>query len=443
MSRNLPAILVALIAVTFARTGFAQGSAPIDNGWAAYSETLRAEIRAILTFPEEKTDLAPEVHRSIPCDGYVIDCVTFASEPGSRVTALLYLPATRQGRVPGIVVGCGHGGSKSSPAYQYTGQLYAKMGFACLILDTIGEEERNAEGKTGTRAHDMYEFKTRQERRAFTRDKLRRMVLGKVIWDLERGIDYLQSRTEVDSERIGVTGSSMGGATTSCLAVVDTRVRAAVISGWSMTAQGVAQGKDCSRMPYEAFSQMMSFDEMTALLAPHAATLFINGECDSIIDTVEGGKGVVRRIRASIAGARRILDDAGMEGVIEAEFVPGACHRPYMLTASAVAWMQRYLMAPEERVSIPEKTVRFGDWAEVYGQHMEKLYDTEARQRGAVCVDIGAVCRSPRELACFPERENPPPEYTWQGWVDAMVAASELADSPPPAVFGLTRATPD
>jgi hypothetical protein len=294
----------------------------------------------------------------------------------------------------------------------------------------------------GTRAHDLYQFKTRDARRAFTRDKLQRMVLGKVIWDLERGIDYLQTRPEVDPGRIGLTGNSMGGATTSCLATVDPRVRAAVVSGWSMTTLGVREGKDCSRMPYEAFSQVMSFDEMTALLAPHAATLFINGDRDSIIDQAEGGRGVVRRIRACIAGARQILSDAGIDGVIEAEFVPEGCHRPYMLTRPAVAWMQEHLMTPEQRSPIPEGIVKYGDWVEAHGQHIEKLYDTEARKRGTRCVDIGAVLRSPSELACFPERKHPTPEYTWQGWVEAMVAKGEASDAPPPSVFGLTRAVP-
>ena len=77
------------------------------------------------------------------------------------------------------------------------------------------------------------------------------------------------------------------------------------------------------------------------------------------------------------------------------------------------------------------------------GQRIEKLYDTEARKRGAVCVDIGAVYRDPQELACFPG-QAPTPEYTWKGWGAAMSAASAAApDTPPPAVFGLLRAVPE
>jgi Acetyl xylan esterase (AXE1) len=393
----------------------------MENNWGAHATELRERIAAILQFPDEKVDLAAQTHRTVPGDGYRIECVTFATEPGSRVTASLYLPADAKGPVPGIVAACGHGGSKSALAYQYAGQLYARLGFAYLVLDTIGEEERHVDGKMGTRAHDMYHFKTSEERRAFTRDKLKRLVIGKMVWDLLRGLDYLQTRPEVDPDRLGILGNSMGGTTSSCAAVVDQRIKAAVVSGWSMTTQGVLEGKDCSRMPYEAFSAVMSFSEMHALLAPHAATLFINGDSDSIIDVAEGGKGVVRRIRACIAGAEQILHDAGIEGTIECHFVAGGCHRPYFLTHPSVAWLQQHLMAPQERRPVSEAVVSFSEWVESQGQEIESLYNTEARVRGTRAVDIGAVYRDPKALACFPERDKPTPEYTFQGWVEACV----------------------
>ncbi len=50
------------------------------------------------------------------------------------------------------------------------------------------------------------------------------------IWDGMRGIDYLQSRPEVDPRRIGCTGNSGGGTQTSYLMALDDRIRAAAPS---------------------------------------------------------------------------------------------------------------------------------------------------------------------------------------------------------------------
>ena len=396
----------------------------IGTNWAERSKQLRERIAEILTFPDERVPLAAETHRRLDGDGYTVESVTYASEPGSRVTALLYLPAPLDGgKIPGIVAACGHGGSKSALAYQYAGQLYAKLGFACLVVDTIGEEERHVDGGMGTRAHDLYRFKSSEERRAFCRDELGRMVLGKIVWDLMRGLDHLEARPEVDAARLGIVGNSLGGASAGCVAILDTRVRASLISGWGFVQPLSIYGKDCTRMPYEAFADLMSFDEMTALLAPHAATLFFNGACDTIIDPDEGGAGLVRHVRAGIAGAQRILEDGGVEGTMEGLFVPGACHRPYFLMAPGVAWMQEHLVAPEARKAIPRETVRFGDWVNAQGQAIEKLYDTEARVRGAEAVAIGAVFREPRALACFPDAKSAGPEYTFEGWVEFARAA--------------------
>ncbi|MGI6459511.1 MAG: alpha/beta hydrolase family protein [Candidatus Hydrogenedentales bacterium] len=408
-----------------------QGPLPagLDTGWAAQAAQLRQDLRDILTFPAERVALDAQTHRTIDGEGYRIECVTYQSEADSRVSAHLYMPAPTGAPVPGFVLACGHGGSKSGIYYQYAGQLYASMGFACLIPDTIGEEERHKDGKMGTRAHDMYEFgKDSAARRAFTREKLGRMVLGKIVWDLVRGLDYLETRPDIDGARLGVMGNSMGGATSSLVAVIDERVRAAVVSGWSMTAQGAIEGKDCSKMPYEAIACAMSFDELNALFAPHAATLFINGGEDSIIDVAEDGQAVVRRTRAALAGARQILSDAGIRGIIEAQFVAGACHRPYILTRPAVAWFQEYLQAPEERRPLPETTIKLGDWVNAHGLKLEPLYDTEARQRGTDAPDIGAQYRPPAELACFPGSSSPDPAYTWEGWKERRIMESEARD---------------
>ena len=50
------------------------------------------------------------------------------------------------------------------------------------------------------------------------------------IWDDMRAIDYLQSRPEVDPQRIGCTGNSGGGTQTSYMMALDDRIRAAAPS---------------------------------------------------------------------------------------------------------------------------------------------------------------------------------------------------------------------
>jgi hypothetical protein len=168
----------------------------------------------------------------------------------------------------------------------------------------------------------------------------------------------------------------------------------------------------------------MGFDEMTALLAPHSATLFLSGDSDAIIDKDENGALLVRHTKDGVESARKILRRAGMDGTVECRFIPGADHRPLFLTHDGVAWMQDHLMQPAERPLVPQGTVKFGDWADTQGEPIEKLYNTEARERGNLVVDVGAAHLDPHDLACFPDQENPFPEYTFQGWIDSVLASN-------------------
>ena len=351
-----------------------------QSSWTERAIFLRQQMSEILTLPVGRIPLDATIHRVNHGEGYRVESITYASESNSRVTALLYLPEPAGKPAPAIVVACGHGGSKSSFYAQYAGQLYAKLGFICLIPDTIGEEEREVDGKMGARGHDLYYLGDKNPE--FVRTKLKRMVVGKIVWDLIRGIDYLETRSEVDKDHIGIVGYSLGGATAGCVAMVDNRIKTAVISGWHFSERYTRVGKYCTRLPYIEFDKIMGFDEMTTLLAPHAVTLFMCGTKDAVIDPDEGGAAVVRELKTNIAEADSILKHAGINGTIAMELIPGGGHRPYFLSHSAVMWLQDHLMQPEERRLVPEATISFGEWVDSQGKEIEELYNTEEMNGG-------------------------------------------------------------
>jgi hypothetical protein len=273
----------------------------------------------------------------------------------------------------------------------------------------------------GARGHDMYHLKDRNPE--FVRTKLKRMVLGKIVWDLMRGIDYLQTRKEIAEDRIGIVGYSLGGASAGCAAIVDSRIKAATICGWVHRSRYGQPGgsKYCTQMPFFEFTKLMSYEEMTALTAPHCSTLYMIGGKDTIMDHDEGGAAVVENLKTHVIGAKRLLRKAGDETRIQAAIMRGDDHRPYFLSHRAVNWMQEYIQAPEQHRHIPETEILFGKWVDSQGQRIEKLYNTEARERGLLVPDIGAVYRSPKQLACFPNQDKPSPEYTMKGWVESIV----------------------
>ena len=115
----------------------------------------RAQIRSTLFVPDPLPPLAPQSHGQFePTPGVIAERVTYGTQFGTHVPAIVYRPKTHPGKLPALIVVNGHGGDKYSWYAFYSGMMYARAGAVVVTYDPIGEGERNSERKSGTRAHD-------------------------------------------------------------------------------------------------------------------------------------------------------------------------------------------------------------------------------------------------------------------------------------------------
>ncbi|MCA9081688.1 MAG: acetylxylan esterase, partial [Planctomycetaceae bacterium] len=193
--------------------------------WEAVQAQRRAELQEMLGLSPwpERTPLQPVVTGMIEHGDIVVEKVHFQSRPGLYVTGNLYRPAVVTEKLPAVLYVCGHGrvakdgvsyGNKVH--YQHHGVWFARNGYVCLMIDTIQLGE--IEGlHHGTYREGMWWWANRGYTPA-----------GVEAWNGIRSLDYLQSREEVDPERLGVTGRSGGGAYSWWVAALDERIKCAV-----------------------------------------------------------------------------------------------------------------------------------------------------------------------------------------------------------------------
>ena len=354
------------------------------------TESLRRALHDLLGIPTVRCDLAPESRGQIERDGIIVEKWIWTSEPGSRVPSVLYRPAHPTAPMPSIVITCGHGGSKSQWQYTYIPQLYARLGLACLVLDPIGEEERHICGDMGTRAHDPEEVHTRA-------DGAGRLIMGKLVFDTMRGIDFLFTRSDIDRERVGVAGNSLGGAKASWMLALDTRLKLALVSGWALCDTMTVTGKFCTRVPNQRLRTLCTWPEFLSLSAPHCAVLILNGDADVIIDT-EGDSAAWEGTRNAVACAAPNFPD----GHIACWFEPAGGHRPYFGYTVALG------MDPP-----PPRRPRFRPRREPTHPQLGRLVRRQRRRPGKTLRHRPSPARRhpsrPRHPAHTPHRPGVPP----------------------------------
>ena len=224
-----------------------------------------------------KTPLEATVTGTFRGDGFAVDMLHYQSRPRLYVTGNLYRPAdAKEGeRLPAVLYVCGHsneGRNGNKTAYQSHGIWFARHGYVCLVLDSLQL------GEIAGIHHGTYrEGRWWWLSRGYT-------PAGVECLSGMRGIDYLVGRTDVDPERIAVTGISGGGAATFWIAAADERVKAAVpVSGMadleSYVSNRVINGHcDCMFL-HNAFQ--WPWTRIAALVAPRPL-LFTNSDKDGI-----------------------------------------------------------------------------------------------------------------------------------------------------------------
>ena len=381
----------------------------------ARQHDLGEQIKAALFASGPAPDLAPESHGSFePAPGVTAERVTYGTQFGMRIPAIVYRPAAVKGKLPAFIVVNGHGGDKYSWYAFYSGVLYARAGAVVLTYDPAGEGERNSERKSGTRAHDKVEPPR----------ELGQRLGGLMMTDVMQAVSYLSRRPDVDSKRIAAAGYSMGSFVLGLACAVETRLRACVLVGGGNLdgPGGYWDGSKpmCQGIPYQSLSFLG--DRPAVLYALHASrgpTLVYNGDEDTTVAIPRFGAPYFAELRERVIKLR-----GNPKNVFETGFVHGVGHRPHFVTRPVALWLERQLDFPQWTAAAIEAMpeTHISEWAAANGVELDRLYATEHREGGTPALGSGVPGLSREQLSVFSPEE-------WEKRKDRMIHETWLGEA--------------
>lgn len=311
----------------------------------AYQESTRSFFFDRIGQMWERTPLNVRVTGTIERPEYRAEKILLETLPRFYATGTLFLPRPEKFAppYPGVLVVCGHSSNgKASEFYQGLCILGAMNGLAMYIQDPIDQGERlqhlDAEGKplyVGVSAHNLVGVGS--------------ILLGRntatyEIWDMMRGLDFLQSRDDVIADRLGVAGNSGGGTQASYLMALDERVACAAPSCYLCSLFGAQTHKSTPQDAEQNLFGQLAFgmDHADYIIARAPKPTLLNTRTNDFFD--------IHDTWTSYREAVRIYSRFGHSerlSIIEIEGEHGYC--PELLDAS-VSWFLRWLAERDERI---------------------------------------------------------------------------------------------
>lgn len=142
--------------------------------------------------------------------------VSFAGIRQERITGLLSFPEKPGFPPPVIILIHGLGDHKDADYIRAGESFLREAGYAVLRIDLYNHGERKK---------NDYKFNFRDGYRYYSRD-----VVIQSVFDLRRTIDFIEQVENLDSDRIGYFGISLGGVIGTILSGTDDRIKVPVIA---------------------------------------------------------------------------------------------------------------------------------------------------------------------------------------------------------------------
>lgn len=253
-----------------------------------------------------------------------IEKLVLTSETHSQMPVYFCLPKNISGPVPAVICLQGHSsGMHNSIAVNAEDEVdpiqvdgdrdfafhAMKRGFAALCVEqrAFGERAETVQAQRGTQTcHDA----------AMRALLLGRTLAGERVFDVDRAVDFLETRKEINAEKIGIMGNSGGGTISTYAAALLPRIAFAMPScSFCTFRDSIFSIHHCSDNYLPGILRWAESEDVAGLIAPKPLVI-VNGVKDDIFPIVPARKAfsAVRAIYRAFGAEKKCRFVEGPEG---------------------------------------------------------------------------------------------------------------------------------
>lgn len=341
---------------------------------ATWRKQARGKLLELLHYAPAPCDPKPETVESVDCGDYVREKVWFNTTPDLRVPAFAMVPKKRERKLPGVVALHDHGGfylwgkekivetadehptltefKKNYYAGNSIASVLARKGYVVIVIDMFYWGERRmlldddaADWRERPQTMGAERVRAFNQRASQNEQLLGRTIYaagftwpGVMFWDDIRTVDYLRSRPEVDPDRIGCVGLSVGGLRACHLTALDDRVKAGVVVGWMASFPAQLRSHIRNTIGHTkvvpGLYRYLDYPDVAALAMPRAL-LVINGSRDGLFD-LDG-------VRHSFKKLESCYDKAGVKEKVRTRLYDSPHEFNADMQTEAWQWLDKWV----------------------------------------------------------------------------------------------------
>jgi dienelactone hydrolase len=302
---------------------YAGGSKSAVEAW---QKKLRGKVAELVGgFPKAKTPLEPQTLEVRDFPGYRREKFVITTQPGMALLGYLLTPASGAGPHATMICVPGHGrgvddvvgiDDKGKERTDKAGYMHdfalqvVEAGMAAVAIEPIAfgcrRDERTKKRGLGNSACQPT---------AGAALLLGETMIGWRVYDVMRTVDWIETRKELDSKRVGLMGISGGGTVTTFGAALEPRIKVALISGYLNTFKdSIVAMSHCIDNYVPGILKYCEMYDVAGLIAPRP--LFVeSGDKDNIFP--------VAASRESFVRVKKVYEAMGAGALAEQEVFDG------------------------------------------------------------------------------------------------------------------------